>query len=171
VSIFHGIVPCSYDTTSGRRCRRFDREPVEPGLHIGRQPGAQCLVVQIGMKVGQDRPGRLNPFDPRQCIVDAEMARMRLISERIHDPDIDPCQGSYAGLGQAAQVTGIGQGAEPEAQGRNIPVLLEDGEDHDRTALPVDGDRLAGLEPMLGHDRGVFTAGRRLEAIAEAGTQ
>ena len=36
---------------------------------------------------------------------------------------------------------------------------------------PVDGHRLAGLEPVLGHDRRIFAAGRRLEAIAEARAQ
>ena len=34
---------------------------------------------------------------------------------------------------------------------------------------PGDRDRLAGGQPMLAHDRRVLAAGRRLEAIAEAG--
>ena len=55
-------------------------------------------------------------------------------------------------------------------------MLLQDGEDHDRTALPVDGEGFAGLKPVLRHDRWVFDAQRRLEArgpeaIAEAGAQ
>ena len=50
-------------------------------------------------------------------------------------------------------------------------MLLEDGEGRDRTALPVDGDAPAGLEPVLGHDRRVLAARGRLEAIAKAGVQ
>ncbi len=38
----------------------------------------------------------------------------------------------------------------------------------DRAALPLDHDRRSGGEPVLGHDRRIFAAGRRFEAIAEA---
>ncbi len=37
------------------------------------------------------------------------------------------------------------------------------------TALPLDDDLPAGREPVLGHDRRVLAAGRRREAVAEAG--
>ena len=37
-------------------------------------------------------------------------------------------------------------------------MLLQDGEDRDRTALPVDGEGFAGLKPVLRHDRRVFAA-------------
>ena len=48
-------------------------------------------------------------------------------------------------------------------------MLLQDRQRHDGAALPVDGDRPAGGQPVLAQDRRVFAAGRRFEAITEPG--
>ena len=59
---------------------------------MGRQPAAQFLVVEVGVQVGQDRPPGLEPLDPGQRLVDAEMARMRRVAQRVDDPDIEARQ-------------------------------------------------------------------------------
>src|SRR5262245_4111341 len=151
--------------------RHLDPQSVEGGLHVGRQLAAQLFVIEIGMEIGQDRAAGLDPRDPRERVLDTEMARMRPVAQRVHDPDFGAGKGRDAGLRQAAEVAGIGEPAEAESQGGDIAMLLEDRQHRDRTALPVDGDASAGRQPVLGHDRRIFTAGRRLETIAEAGAQ
>src|SRR5262245_9305054 len=120
------------------------------------------------MEIGQDRAPGIDAPDPGQRIIDAEMARMRAVAQRIHDPDFGPRERSHARLRQAAQVAGIGKRAEAKTQRRNIAVLLQDGQGLDRTALPVDAQAPAWLEPVLGHDRRVLAARCRLEAVVEA---
>src|SRR5262245_28364875 len=146
----------------------FDREPIEGRLHVRRELRPQLVVVEIGMEIGQDRAPGLDPFDPAQRIVDTEMAGMRAVAQRIHDPDFGPRERSHARLRQAAQVAGIGKRPEAKAQRGNIAVLLQDRQGLDWAALPVDAQVPAGLEPVLRHDRRVLAARRRLEAIIEA---
>src|SRR5262249_52441538 len=99
------------------------------------------------------------------------MARVRPVTQRLHDPALSPSQRRNAGLGQPAEVAGIGESSETKAQRGNIAMLLENRQRGDRAALSVDGVRQARLQSMLGHDWRVFATRRRLEAIAEAGAQ
>ena len=48
-------------------------------------------------------------------------------------------------------------------------MLLQDRQRGEGTALPCHGDRRAGGQAVLAHDRRIFAAGRRVETIAEAG--
>ncbi len=49
-------------------------------------------------------------------------------------------------------------------------MLLQERQRGDGATLPGDRDWLSGADPMLGHDRGIVAAGRRDEAVAEAGS-
>ncbi len=53
----------------------------------------------------------------------------------------------------------------------DIAVGLLKRRNHDGTAGAVDSQRPIGLEPVLGKDRRILAAGRRLEAICEPGAQ
>src|SRR5262245_11757498 len=79
------------------------------------------------MEVGQDRAVGLDPCDPRERVVDTKMARMRPVAQRVHDPDLGPGKRRDTGLGQAAEVAGIGEAPEAESQGRDIAMLLRTG--------------------------------------------
>ncbi len=48
------------------------------------------------------------------------------------------------------------------------PCCWRMGQGRDRAPFPVDGHGLSGRHPVLVHDRRIFAAGRRLEAVAEA---
>src|SRR5262249_44403024 len=107
------------------------------------------------MEVGQDRAVGLDPCDPRERVVDTKMARMRPVAQRVHDPDLGPGKRRDTGLGQTAEVAGIGEPPEAESQGGDIAMLLQDRQRRDRTALPVDADASARRQPVFGHDRRV----------------
>src|SRR5262245_48860054 len=107
---------------------------------MGRQLAAQFLVVEIGMKIGEDRAPRFDPRDPAERVLDTEMARMRLVTQRVHDPDLGPGERRDARLGQPTQIAGIGKRSETEPQGGNVAMLLQDRERGNRAALSGDGD-------------------------------
>src|SRR5262249_3686504 len=105
--------------------RHLDPQSVEGGIHVGRQLAAQLFVIEIGMEIGQDRAAGLDPRDPRERVLDTEMARMRPVAQRVHDPDLGPGKGRDAGLGQAAEVAGIAEPPAAESQGGDIAMLLQ----------------------------------------------
>ena len=99
------------------------------------------------------------------------MARMRPVAQRVDDPDIEVGQRRDACRRQTAEVAGISELAEAKAErGQCSPWSCSTGRTAIAPALPRDGDRRAGDEPVLGHDRRIFAAGRRGEAIAEPAT-
>ena len=126
------------------------RHPVEAGSTPGGRLAAQRLVIEVGMQVGQDRALRLDPGDPGQRLVEIEMARMRRLAQRVDDPDVEAGQRRDAFGRQALDVGGIGHVAEAEAERGDVAVLLQDRQGLDRAALPLDGDRLARHQPLLG---------------------
>ena len=77
---------------------------------------AHGLVIEIGVQVGQDRAPRLQPLDPGERVVEREMARVRPVAQRVHDPDVEVGQGRDARGRHAAEVAGIGELAEAKAQ-------------------------------------------------------
>jgi hypothetical protein len=93
---------------------------------MGRQLAAQFGVVQVGMQIRQDCAAGLDPRDPGERIVNAEMAGVRPVAQRIHDPDLESRKRRDASLRQPTEVARIREPPETEAQGGNIAMLLED---------------------------------------------
>jgi len=110
----------------GRGIRHKELEPIEGWLDMGRQLTAQLGIIEIGVQIGQNRAAGFDPCDPGERIVDAEVARVRPVAQRIHDPDLDTGKRRDASLREPAEVAGIRKPPEAEAQGENIAMLLED---------------------------------------------
>src|SRR6185369_11662253 len=77
-------------------------------------------------------------------------------------------EGRDAFARDVAEVAGVRDIAEAEADRVDIAVLLADRQRGDDAAGALDADRFARRQPVLGQDRRILTAGRRLKAIAEA---
>ena len=69
-----------------------------------RQLAAQLVIIEIGMQIGQDRTGGFDAGDPTERVIDAEMARVRPIAQRVHNPDFGTGKRSNAGLRQPTQI-------------------------------------------------------------------
>ena len=67
--------PAEFSVQSARTFQ-LDRETVVRWLDMSWQPGPQLVIVEIGVQVRQDRSGRLDPANPCQGVVDAEMASL-----------------------------------------------------------------------------------------------
>ena len=143
--------------------------PSKAGTTWAGNLAAQHLVIEIGVQIGQDGAARLEPLDPGERVVEREMARVRPVAQRIDDPDVEAGERRDALRRQAAQVARIGEVAEAEAEEAMSPCSCRIGSAVIGAALPLDGDGLAGRQPVLGDDRRIVAAGRRREAIAEAG--
>ena len=89
----------SLDCPSSLRGRQCDCETVECRFYMRRQLGAQVVVIEVGMQVGQDRSGGFDPPNPCQRVVDTEVAWVWPVTERIHDPDFGAGQRRNAGRG------------------------------------------------------------------------
>src|SRR5215208_341808 len=107
--------------------RQVNSQTIESRLHVNRQAAAQFLVIELGMQIGQDRAPRLQPLDPGQRFRHAEMARMRLVTQCVNDPDVEPAECRHALRRQSAEVAGIGEAAEAKAKGRDVAMLLQNG--------------------------------------------
>ena len=68
------------------------------------------------MHMGEHRPLRFDSPDPGKRLIDAEMARMPHIAERIDDPHIEVLEVFERFLGQIADVRRIGDAAEAKAE-------------------------------------------------------
>src|SRR5262249_56279327 len=119
------------------RAHQLEHQAIEGRLHVGRQPRLELLVVEIGVQVGQDRPARLDPLDPAERVGDAEMARMRAVAQRVHDPDLESLQRRDAPLRQATEVARVGKRTETEAPRGDIAVLLPPRAPAQQHALPT----------------------------------
>src|SRR5262249_42491117 len=95
------------------------------------------VVIEIGVEIGQDRAAGLDPRDPRERVVDTEMARMWPGAQRGDDPDLGAGKGRDTGLRAAPEVAGKGEPPQAEARGGDIAMLLQDRQRRDRTALPL----------------------------------
>ena len=97
------------------------------------------------------------------------MARMRRVAQaHRRSRRRGPASAADAFGRQAVEVAGIGEPAEAKAERRDVAVLLQERQGRDRAAGPVDAHGSPATMPVLGDDRRIFAAGRRLEAIAEA---
>src|SRR4029077_1370000 len=138
------------------------------GLDIGQQFLLQFLIVEVDMHMGEDRAFRPHALDPGQRLIDAEMARMRGVAERIDDPYIEIAQISQRLLRKIAHVRRIGDTAEAEAERLAGAVDLPEWQRLDHPARALDHHRDAGGQLMLVQDWRIVAAGKRLEAIREA---
>ena len=101
--------------------------------------------------------------------VEAEMARMRLVAQRIDDPEVEPGERRDALVRQVAEVARIGQAAEAEAERGDVAMLLQERQRGDRAALPRRSSPACPAASRCSfEDRRIVAAGRRREAIAEA---
>src|SRR5262245_52503763 len=121
------------------------------------------------MQVRQDRAFRFDPRDPFQRLIEMEMARMRSPAQRVDDPNVKAGKRRNAVRWQAFDVGGVSDIAKAEPERGDVAVVLQDGQEFDRAALPLYGDRLAGDQALFDGDRGIFAAWRRHKAISEAG--
>src|SRR6266404_8499078 len=99
--MFHNIPYANGSMSKAPRRRysnigEFDLQAVEGRLDILRQPLAQLVEVEVGMEIGQDSSFGAQALNPGQAFLDAKMARMRLVTRRIDDPDVQALQGSCA---------------------------------------------------------------------------
>src|SRR5438132_4563238 len=86
--------------------RQLDAQPIIGRLDTRREPPAQLLVIKVRVQVGQDRAPRFEARDPGEGLGDAQVARMRLVAQRVDDPDFQRAEHGNAVLGQAGEVTG-----------------------------------------------------------------
>src|SRR6185312_11373341 len=107
--------------------------------------------------------------DPVQRFVEIEMTRMRALAQRIDDPDVEAAQRGNAFGRQTFDVGRVGHVAEPEAEGRDVAMTLQDREGIYRSTLPVDRNCPARHKTPFDGDRRIFATRGRRETIAEAG--
>src|SRR5262245_13896647 len=155
--------------TSGNRSRPRKGQLVISRLYCRRQLRAQGRIVHVGMKIGQNCTPGLDPRDPFQCLVEIEMARVWALAQRVDDPDLESRKRRDAVGRQTLDISRIGHIAKAEAQGRDIAVILQNRQRLDWATLSVNGDRVARDQALFSGDGRIFAAGRRHEAIAEAG--
>src|SRR5262249_39206878 len=89
--------------------RKLDGQAVIGRLDMRRQPPAQLVIVEVRMQIGQDRPPRLERLDQLERLVDAEVRRMRLVAERVDDPDIKVGERREALGREPDQIAGISE--------------------------------------------------------------
>src|SRR6516162_4906048 len=90
-------------------------------------------------------------------------------AKRIHNPDVEAGKRCNAFARQAFYVGRIGDIAKAETEGRDVSMVLQDGEYLNGATLPVDRDRPTRGKALLICDRRIFAAEGCCEAIAEAG--
>ncbi len=121
------------------------------------------MLVRIGTP-------RLQPVDPVERLRQREMARMRRVAQRIHDPDIEARQ-------RRRRCHPACRPGRPNTRCRRTespsdgmsPWSLQDRQGGDRRRRrPSIVTGSPGADPVLGQDRRILAAGRRHEAIAEA---
>src|SRR5262249_61647845 len=98
------------------------------------------------------------PFHQGGRLVEAEMGRVRLVTQRVDDREIEACEGGDAHRRQVDEVARVGDRAEPVAERGDVAVVLREGRDRDRTALPANLDRGSSDDAMLVEDRRVDAA-------------
>src|SRR5690606_6713183 len=104
-------------------------------------------------------------------LANAEVARMRNRAQGVEDPQVEALQERYRRFRQAADIGRVGKAADAEAERGDVAVLLRNGDrlEHAPGAGYMHGLRridVVGLE-----DRRIAAAGRRLEAVGEAGDE
>ncbi len=119
------------------------------------------------MHVGQDGAGRPDVAGAGDRFVEREVARMRRVAQGVHDEDVRAAHVALALLRQRADVGGVGETADPEAEAVDVAVPLAVGHQLDRAALPLDREADAGLDAVVDRDRRVVRARRGAEAVAE----
>src|SRR6266516_1871250 len=117
------VGPLARSPSAERGVRHDDLQAIEGGLDMRRQLAAQLVIIEIGMQIGQDRTGGFDAGDPTERVIDAEMARVRPIAQRVHNPDFGTGKRSNAGLRQPTQVAGISEVPETKPKGRNIAMV------------------------------------------------
>ena len=95
------------------------------------------------------------------------MARMRRITQRVDDPQIEAFERMKALGRNVVEVRRISSIADAVAERRDITVLENKRGQGDGTALPLDGLRFARFDRALLEDRRIVAAGRLLEAVSE----
>src|SRR5262245_1095523 len=95
------------------------------------------------------------------------MARMRIVTERIEDPNLESRQRLQRPFGKITYIGRIGEAAEAEAERLAGAVDLPERQRFDRAPGTLDADRFAGADLMTLEDRRVFACGRRVETIGE----
>src|SRR5208337_739299 len=145
----------------------LDAHPVIGRDDVRRQALQQRFVIEIGVKVGQDRPARAHRLDFRQRVVEAEMRRVRTIAQRVDDPHLEPLEKPPAGLRNAFDVRRVGEGAKAEPERVDVAVVEVERRRFDCPALSLDPARAAGGEAQVGCDRRVRTTLCRLKYIGK----
>src|SRR5690606_1944533 len=94
----------------------LDDHAVMGRLHVGRQCAAQRLVVEAVVHMRQDSALHAEPRDPAQRFADAEVAWMRLVAQRIDEPDVRAFNYGLSFRFQPADIARVAQAADLEAE-------------------------------------------------------
>jgi len=113
------------------------------------------------MHVGDHCTPGLEAIDPGQCVVDAEVARMRHVAQAVGRSRDRDFQRVPALARDVADVGCIGGVADAIAERRNVCRVHVEGGQREGAALPFDAAALAALDRMLGQDRRIVAARRR----------
>src|SRR4030081_3163994 len=117
------------------------------------------------MHVGDDGASRLEPVDPRQRVIDAEVAGMCGVAQPINNPEIEIFEMRPALARNVADIWRIGGIGDAITERRYVAVLEKKRRERKRTALPFDGAAFAGLDSVMVQDRRIVAARRRHEAV------
>src|SRR5262249_47636059 len=111
-----------YESTL-RLCGDHDAQPVISRVDMRGQLRLELCIIEIGVHVGEDGALRPDARDPLQRLVDAQMGRVRLVAQRVHDPDIEAGKGGNARRWQVDQVAGVGDRTEAITEGRDVAMV------------------------------------------------
>src|SRR5690554_489149 len=145
--------------------RPLKAESVVGRLDIGWQHCLERPVIEIDMKIGDDRMSRPQALDPAERILQREMARMRARTQRVDDPDAEIGKQADCAIGNVLDVGQVGDVAEAKAERIDVAVI-DQGRLHGNPSAPaVDGEGFARDDTVLLEDWRVVRAGRRCEAV------
>src|SRR5262245_60883671 len=109
-----------------RLSSKLDKHAVVGGLDIVRQLTLQGLVIEIQVKMCEDRPLAFQGFDPVEGLSDGKVARMKCVAQRVHDPHIETFQQRARFGWYAANIRRIGDPSEAEAKRRRWAMIEHD---------------------------------------------
>ena len=103
---------------------QWDPHPVKRQFHGGRQAGIGFLVIQVMGYVGKESSLRLQFLRHRNSLLQAEVSRVRAMSQRIKDQDIQPLQQSHAFGGNLVGIRTVSHVTKAKTQHLKIGSVL-----------------------------------------------
>src|SRR5689334_913172 len=123
------------------RVWQFDDEAILAGFDSARQFGTEFSVIKALIHVGQHGAPWTHALDPRYCLCEMRMRRMRLAPQAIDDPQLDPGDRGEGCVVEFVRVSRVAEAADTKTERRAEPVVLRKRHDRD----PGDLERAADL--------------------------